>query len=124
MIHTTCYGQVKRWRDREDALAEFREAMHCTMGSEHMRYAKIVCELEAGWDYATDEEWATFNGLSTTAKIHCMSEFLNKVIPYDAEDVNDGDIGDMEANIKEFLLNSNELTIDYEGNWYDEGRKI
>ena len=124
MIQTTCYGQVEYWKNREDALARFKECMMCSEGAEHMRYFKIWCELDAGWNYATDEEWATFNGLRTTAKIHCINEFLGKVIPYDFEDVNDGDMDDLEANINEFLLNSDELTIDYDGNWYDEGRKL
>lgn len=124
MIQTTCYGQVEHWYSRRDAMDYFWDGFQSCDGSESDRYYKIWCELDAGWNYATDEEWATFNGLRTTAKIHCINEFLGKVIPYDFEDVNDGDMDDLEANISEFLLNSDELTIDYDGNWYDEGRKL
>lgn len=124
MIQTTCYGQVEHWFNREDALAEFKDCMLHSEGAEHRRYEKIYWELDAGWDYATDEEWATFSGLTTTAKVHCMNEYLNKVVPFDWQDINNGDMDELMFAVNEFLINSDEMTIDYMGNWYDEGRKL
>lgn len=80
------------------------------------RSGGIYCEYEIifeGVDYAD---------LSTMAKINCMSEFLNKVIPYDCEDVNNGDIEDLETTISYWI--GEQYQIDRDGNWYDEGRKL
>ena len=63
-----------------------------------------------------------YDDLSTTAKITCMNEFIDKMIPYDWDDVNEGDVADLEATIREWI--SDQYYIDEDGYWYDEGRKI
>lgn len=55
MVTTICYGKEETWLSRQMAIDTFTEAMNATEGSEHDRYAKIVADLEAGEEVATDE---------------------------------------------------------------------
>lgn len=59
-----------------------------------------------------------YENLSTTAKINCMSEFLGKVMPYGWDEVNDGEIADLEDTIL-YTIGS-QFWFDEDGNWYDE----
>lgn len=126
MVTTICYGKEETWKSREEAMREFKECMFNSEGSEHERYEKIYWELEAGYEVASDIEWCfNFKSLLATAQVHCMSEFLNKVVPYDCHECNNGDLHDLIGNIEQFIdIADGQYTIDYEGNWYDEGRKI
>ena len=63
-----------------------------------------------------------YEDLSTTAKIMCMSNFLNRVIPYGWDDVNDGDIADLEDTIIYWL--GGQFTIDEDGDWFCDGEII
>lgn len=56
--------------------------------------------------------------LCTTAKITCMSEFLDKIVPYDWDDINEGDVADLEDNIL-YTIGS-QFWFDEDGFWYDE----
>lgn len=59
-----------------------------------------------------------YTDLCTTAKITCMSEFLDKIVPYDWDDINEGDIADLEDNIL-YTIGS-QFWFDEDGFWYDE----
>lgn len=63
-----------------------------------------------------------YDELSTTAKIHCMCNFLDKIVPYDWEDINEGNVADLEDTILYWI--GSQYYIDEDGNWYDEGRKL
>lgn len=56
MITTVCYGQMKNWNSREEAIRFFRKGIANSEGSEQERYTKIVMQLEAGKTCCTDEE--------------------------------------------------------------------
>ena len=56
MITTVCYGQMKNWNSREEAIRFFKEGIANSEGSEQERYTRIVMQLEAGKTYCTDEE--------------------------------------------------------------------
>lgn len=59
-----------------------------------------------------------FSDLSTTAKIWCMSQFLNVVIPYGWDEVNEGDVADLEDTILYTI--GKQFWFDENGDWYDE----
>lgn len=84
----------------------------------------FIFDEYAGYDFTYDDFFnhVKYEDLSTTAKIHCMEEFLGKMIPYGWDDVNDGTVADLEYTITCWI--GNQYWIDGEGNWYDEGRKL
>ena len=55
-VKTKCYGEVREWKDREEAQAFFLEAMMNSDGSEHDRYSGIYIQLINGESFCTDEE--------------------------------------------------------------------
>ena len=121
MVKTICYGKEETWASREDAIREFKDCMRHSEGAERNRYFNILCDLEDGADIAIDREvW--IGHLRTVAKVHCMEEFLNKVIPYDCEDCNEGDLDALLRNIGYWL--GDQFYIDLDGNWYEEGRRL
>lgn len=54
-VFTICYGKMKEWNSREDAVEFFETGMYCSEGSERERYTKIYLELMSGNQVATDE---------------------------------------------------------------------
>lgn len=55
-VTTKCYGEVKKWDNREEAKDFFLEAMMNSDGSEHDRYSSIYIQLMNGLPFCTDEE--------------------------------------------------------------------
>ena len=68
--------------------------------------------------YRIEYDGVKYTDLSTTAKITCMSEFLDKIVPYDWDDINEGDIADLEDNIL-YTIGS-QFWFDTDGFWYDK----
>lgn len=52
-VTTKCYGEVKKWDDREEAKDFFLEAMMNSDGSEHDRYSSIYMQLQNGLPFCT-----------------------------------------------------------------------
>ena len=44
-VKVLCYGQVTKYKDRMDAIKEFRECVANSEGSEKERYANILLDL-------------------------------------------------------------------------------
>lgn len=55
-ITTECYGRIKKWESREEAIAYFTEGVYHSEGSEQMRYLRILEQLTNGKTTCTDEE--------------------------------------------------------------------
>ena len=115
---TECY---ENWADEEDieecSWGELADADNTVPDSR-------VLEVYGGYDFTYDDFFnhVEYDDLTTVAKVHCMEVFLNKVIPYDCEDVNSGSIADLEENIRCWI--DGQFYIDGDGNWYDDGRKF
>lgn len=111
----------ENWADEEDveecSWGELAEADSIVPDSR-------MFEVYDGYDFVYDDFFnhVKYEDLSTTAKIHCMEEFLGKMIPYGWDDVDDGSVADLEYTITCWI--GNQYWIDGEGNWYDEGRKL
>lgn len=54
-VVTICYGQRKKWDDRNDAIKEFYEGMLCCEGCERDRYTNIYLKLKEGYTVCSDE---------------------------------------------------------------------
>ena len=124
MVTTICYGIEQKWNSREEAMEDFKECMFHSEGAEHERYEKIYWELEAGYEVASDIEWADYNWLTTVAKVRCLERFVDVVNPFGWRYINKYDINELVEEVKIWLDDNDALTIDYEGNWYDMGRKM
>ena len=61
----------------------------------------------------------TFSELSMRAKIECMEQFLNVVVPYADYDGVDNDLEYLVVDIEE--ISGDQFWFDEDGNWYDEG---
>ncbi len=55
-VKVTCYGDIKVWDSRKEAMEFYLRAMAGSEGSEHERYSKIYVELSLGMPTATDEK--------------------------------------------------------------------
>lgn len=55
-VKVTCYGDIKVWDSRKEAMEFYLRAMAGSEGSEHERYSKIYVELSLGMSTVTDEE--------------------------------------------------------------------
>ena len=55
-VTTICYGKKTVWKNREEAISFFREAMFMCDGSEAERYTRIFAELIAGKCICSDME--------------------------------------------------------------------
>lgn len=55
-VTTKCYGEVKKWNNREEAKDFFLEAMMNSDGSEHDRYSAVYIQLMNGLPFCTDCE--------------------------------------------------------------------
>ena len=55
-VTTICYGEEKKWDNREEAKEFFMDAMSASEGSEHDRYFSIYEQLCAGEMICSDEE--------------------------------------------------------------------
>lgn len=55
-VKVTCYGDIKVWDSRKEAMEFYLRAMAESEGSEHERYSKIYVELSLGMSTVTDEE--------------------------------------------------------------------
>ena len=53
-VKVICYGKEETWENRKDAIKFYKKGMRNSYGSEQRRYEKIVDELEAGYEVATD----------------------------------------------------------------------
>ena len=63
-----------------------------------------------------------FNSLSTRAKINCMDQFVNIIVPYADYDDCPNDIECVVWDIEEWV--GDQYWFDENGDWYDEGRKV
>ena len=68
-----------------------------------------------------------FQDLDIRAKLNCMEQFVNVIVPYADYDMVDEGFGctDMECvvvDIEEWV--GEQLYFDENGDWYDEGRKV
>lgn len=64
----------------------------------------------------------TFNELSMRAKVECMDQFLNVVVPYADYDGVDNNLDYLVVDIEETC--GEQFYFDEDGNWYDEGRPM
>lgn len=55
-VTTKCYGEVRKWDEREQAKDFFLEAMMNSEGAEHERYSAVYIQLVNGLSYCTDCE--------------------------------------------------------------------
>nr|DAW29198.1 MAG TPA: protein of unknown function (DUF4314) [Caudoviricetes sp.] len=55
-VKVTCYGDIKVWDSRKEAIEFYLRTMAGSEGSEHERYSKIYVELSLGMPTATDEK--------------------------------------------------------------------
>ena len=55
-VRTICYGKRDVWNERADAIRFFTEGVLISEGSEQSRYAKILAELNAGYNVCSDED--------------------------------------------------------------------
>lgn len=68
-----------------------------------------------------------FQDLDIRAKLNCMEQFINVIVPYADYDMVDDGFGctDMEcvvADIEEWV--GEQFYFDKNGDWYDEGRMV
>lgn len=111
----------ENWADEEDveecSWGELAEADSIIPDSR-------MFEVYDGYDFVYDDFFnhVLYEDLTTTAKVHCMEEFISKMIPYDWDDVNDGSVSDLEETIKCWI--GDQFWIDGDGNWYDDGMKL
>lgn len=66
-VTTICYGKTEKWKDRDEAIAFFEEAMLASEGSEQERYAKIYTELIERKDVCSDERGLSRDEMSIRA---------------------------------------------------------
>jgi hypothetical protein len=62
------------------------------------------------------------HNLDVRAKVNCMEQFLNIMIPYAPEWDDETDLDDLVATIDEWV--GEQYYFDRDGNWYDEGRRV
>ena len=55
MIKTHCYGEIKEWANRDEAIKFFSEAIECSEGSEQSRYSSILVQLLEGCEECFDD---------------------------------------------------------------------
>lgn len=57
MVKVLCYGEIEKFKTREEATMHFLECMMCSEGSEKERYSNILCDLMGtNKDFVYDDE--------------------------------------------------------------------
>ena len=54
-ITVKCYGELKNYNTKEEAMKFFLECMAWSEGSERDRYSQIFTQLARGLEYCSDE---------------------------------------------------------------------
>ena len=64
-----------------------------------------------------------FNELDIRAKLNCMEQFIDIIVPYaDYDDFPEEDLEYVISDIGEWV--GEQFYFDTDGNWYDEGRMV
>ena len=64
-----------------------------------------------------------FNDLNIRAKLNCMEQFVNIIVPYaDYDDCPNNDLEYVVCDIEEWV--GDQFYFDENGDWYDEGRMV